>query len=57
MLHAARELRDLKSPGNQVEKLKKDRAGQHSIRISSRWRICFVWDNGDARNVEIVDYH
>jgi len=57
MLNAAKELRDLKSPGNQVEKLKNDRAGQHSIRISGRWRICFVWDNGDAWNVEIVDYH
>jgi len=57
MLNAAKELRDLKSPGNQVERLKKDRAGQHSIRISGRWRICFVWDNRDARNAEIVDYH
>jgi len=57
MLNAAKELRDLKSPGNQVEKLKKDRAGQLSIRISGRWRICFVWDKGNARNVEIVDYH
>lgn len=57
MLNAAKELRDLKSPGNQLEKLKRDRAGQHSIRISNRWRICFVWGNGDAQNVEIVDYH
>jgi toxin HigB-1 len=44
-------------PGNRLETLKGDRAGQHSIRVSDRWRICFVWTNGDAYDVEIVDYH
>jgi proteic killer suppression protein len=44
-------------PGNNMETLKGDRAGQHSIRINSQWRICFEWRDGDAWNVEIVDYH
>lgn len=44
-------------PGNRLEALKGDRRGQHSIRINEQWRICFSWRNGDAYNVEIVDYH
>lgn len=43
--------------GNRLEALSGDRAGQHSIRINRRWRICFRWDDGDAYDVEIVDYH
>jgi proteic killer suppression protein len=57
-LHAARELRDLAVfPGNRVEALAGDRRGQHSIRVNDRYRICFVWHDGDADDVEIVDYH
>lgn len=57
-LHRARTLEDLKRPpGNRLEALKGDRKGQHSIRINERWRICFVWRDGDAYEVEIVDYH
>lgn len=44
-------------PGNHLEALKHDRAGQHSIRISGQWRLCFVWAGGHAQRVEIVDYH
>lgn len=44
-------------PGNRLERLKGDRAGQHSIRINDQWRICFVWQDGDADEVEITDYH
>lgn len=44
-------------PGNMLEALKADRAGQHSIRINDQWRVCFVWRDGDAYDVEIVDYH
>ena len=57
MLDAARELRDLQSPGNHLEALKGDRKGQHSIRINDQYRICFVWSGSDAESVEIVDYH
>lgn len=60
MLHAATTLEDLKmSPGNQLEALKKDGQGQHSVRVNEKWRICFVWDAkaGNASEVEIVDYH
>lgn len=58
MLNAAHELDDLRSPpGNRLEALKGDRSGQHSIRINDQWRICFVWKNGNAEDVEIVDYH
>lgn len=58
MLDAAKELRDLRSPpGNRLEKLSRDRAGQHSIRINDQWRICFRWSDGGAEGVEIVDYH
>ncbi len=58
MLDAADTLQDLLSPpGNRLEKLRSDRAGQHSIRINEQWRICFRWRDGDAHEVEIVDYH
>jgi proteic killer suppression protein len=58
ILAAASELKSLKiPPSNRLEKLKGDRAGQHSIRINDQWRICFIWRAGDAREVEIVDYH
>lgn len=58
MLEAAESLEDLKSPpGNRLEGLKGDRAGQHRIRINDRFRICFVWHADDAHEVEIVDYH
>jgi len=57
-LDAAVELRDLSSPpGNRLEALKGERKGQYSIRINDQWRICFVWRDGDALDVEIVDYH
>jgi proteic killer suppression protein len=57
-LHAARKLEDLRvPPGNRLEALKGDRAGQYSIRINDQWRICFVWQGGEAHDVEIVDYH
>jgi proteic killer suppression protein len=58
MVDAAEQLNDLRvPPGNRLEKLSGDRAGQHSIRINQQWRICFRWDSGDAFDVEIVDYH
>jgi proteic killer suppression protein len=58
MLDAAVVLRDLATPpGNHLEALKDDRAGQHSIRINDQYRICFVWTDDGPRNVEIVDYH
>lgn len=44
-------------PGNRLEALKGDRAGQHSIRINDQWRICFVWTDAGPEEVEIVDYH
>ena len=57
-LHRARTLGDLQvPPGNRLEALVGDRRGQHSIRINDQWRICFRWENGDAYEVEIVDYH
>ena len=57
-LHAATRLDSLRvPPGNRLEALKRDRAGQRSIRINDQWRICFVWKDGDAYHVEIVDYH
>lgn len=57
-LDAAVELRDLGAPpGNRLEALHGGRQGQHSIRINDQWRICFVWREADAYNVEIVDYH
>lgn len=58
MLDAAVVLDDLRvPPGNRLERLKGDRAGQHSIGINDQWRICFHWIDGDAHDVEIVDYH
>lgn len=58
MLHAATELRDLRSPpGNRLEQLLGNRAGQSSIRINDQWRICFTWTEAGPRDVEIVDYH
>ena len=58
MLHYVHSLDDLKAPpGNRLEALKGDRAGQHSIRINQQWRICFVWRDGHAHQVEITDYH
>lgn len=58
MLDAATVVADLRiPPGNRLERLKGDRAGQYSIRINDQWRICFRWSSGDAHDVEIVDYH
>ena len=58
MLHEARHLKDLLAPpGNRLEALKGDRKGQHSIRINDQWRVCFIWSDGGADQVEIVDYH
>lgn len=58
VLDAAGELKELiVPPGNRLEALSGDRAGQHSIRINDQWRICFVWREGNAYQVEIVDYH
>ncbi len=57
-LHSAKELKDLLiPPSNRLEKLHGDREGQHSIRINNQWRICFIWQDNDAYEVEIVDYH
>ena len=58
MLDAAESLDDLRvPPGNRLEALRGDRAGQHSIRINQQWRICFVWTDAGPTDVEIVDYH
>jgi len=58
MLNRAETLQDLRvPPANHLEALKGTRQGQHSIRINDRWRICFRWEQGDAYDVEIVDYH
>jgi proteic killer suppression protein len=58
MLNRAINLQDLKvPPGNHLELLKGDRKGHYSIRINERWRICFIWSDMDAFEVEIVDYH
>jgi len=57
-LHQARRLDDLRAPpGNRLEALKGGRAGQYSIRVNDRWRVCFGWNRGDAFDVEIIDYH
>ena len=57
-LHAATELDSLRTPpGNQLEALKGKRRGQHSMRINEQWRICFIWIDGAADQVQIVDYH
>lgn len=58
MLNAAVVLQDLKvPPGNQLEKLKGRRSSQHSIRINDQWRVCFLWKDGNAYDVQIEDYH
>lgn len=58
LLNAATSLRDLSvPPANHLEALKGTRKGQHSIRVNDQWRLCFVWRNGDAYEVEVVDYH
>jgi proteic killer suppression protein len=58
LLDAAEKLEDLRiPPGNQLERLAGDRKGQYSIRINDQWRVCFRWEEGDAYEVEIVDYH
>ena len=57
-IHASTELASLRvPPGNQLEALKSDRKGQHSIRVNDQWRVCFVWKSDGAHRVEIVDYH
>jgi proteic killer suppression protein len=58
LLNAAQSLADLRvPPANRLEALRGDRGGQHSIRINNQWRICFIWREGHAHEVEIVDYH
>lgn len=58
MLDGAESLNDLRvPPSNRLEKLSRDRSGQHSIRINNQWRVCFRWKDGNAYDVEIVDYH
>ncbi|WP_309752785.1 type II toxin-antitoxin system RelE/ParE family toxin [Novosphingobium sp.] len=57
-IDSAVQIEDLRfPPGNRLEKLRGDREGQWSIRIDRKWRICFEWEDGNARHVEIVDYH
>jgi len=57
-LDSAEALADLRvPPGNRLEKLKGRRSGQYSIRVNDQWRVCFGWKDGDAHEVEIVDYH
>jgi proteic killer suppression protein len=58
LLHGPTVLDDLRvPPSNHLEALQRERAGQHSIRINQQWRLCFVWHEGDAYDVEITDYH
>jgi proteic killer suppression protein len=58
MLNNTHAIKDLLSPpANRLEKLSGNREGQNSIRINDQWRVCFTWDDGDAHDVEIVDYH
>ena len=58
ILDSAEDIEDLRiPPGNRLEKLKGNRQGEYSIRINSKWRLCFHWHNGNAYDVEIVDYH
>jgi proteic killer suppression protein len=58
MLNRSSTVADLRvPPGNRLEALSGNREGQHSIRINNQWRVCFVWQNGGAHDVEIVDYH
>jgi proteic killer suppression protein len=57
-LDAAESLEDLRvPPGNRLEALRGDRKGRHTIRVNDRWRVCFVWREGDAHEVEVVGYH
>jgi len=57
-IHFATRLEDLRvPPGNRLESLRGDRAGQHSIRVNDQWRICFVWRESEAYDIELVDYH
>lgn len=58
IIHRAKDITDLRiPPGNRLEQLSGNRKGQFSIRINSQWRICFIWSNGVAGEVEITDYH
>ena len=58
LIHAANVVEDLRvPPGNRLERLAGDRRGQYSIRVNAQWRICFVWSDGGAEDVELVDYH
>lgn len=58
LIHAAKDVEDLRvPPGNRLERLVGDRRGQHSICVNAQWRLCFVWREGGADNVELVDYH
>lgn len=58
LIHAAKDVEDLRiPPGNRLERLVGDRSGQHSIRVNAQWRLCFVWREGGADHVELVDYH
>ena len=58
LVNAAKDVEDLRiPPGNRLERLVGDRRGQYSIRVNAQWRICFVWREGGADNVELVDYH
>lgn len=58
LIHAAQNIADLRiPPGNRLERLVGDRRGQHGIRVNAQWRICFVWKDGGAEDVELVDYH
>ena len=58
IINAAKDVDDLRiPPGNRLEQLSGDRRGQHSVRVNAQWRICFVWNDGGAEDVELVDYH
>jgi len=58
IIDAAKDVDDLRiPPGNRLEALSESRKGQHSVRVNEQWRICFIWKDGNAHNVEIVDYH
>jgi len=58
LINRSKDVNDLRiPPGNRLEQLSGDRKGQYSIRINAQWRICFVWNNGVASEVEITDYH
>lgn len=58
LIHAAKDVEDMRiPPGNRLERLVGDRRGQHSTRVNAQWRLCFVWRDGGANNVELVDDH